>query len=298
MPPPNWRHLQVAHTVYRHGGIRKAADHLGLVHSTISRRIADLETDLGVRLFELGPSGLSVNPIIRSLLCELDELSDRLNHVLQGLQSYKQNLDGAIAVSCAPGIQFPGLITVFGEFMRQHPGVNLILQSEVQQMDAPHECGLVMADTVDPSALPAALQTEIATLCGTLQWRLYEGLGGRSQVLYSTPYCWIQGPTMETVDFAHRNAVTCQNLQTVHDAIAGQLGFGWLPAELGDADPRLKPIDTPSHHKPHTSGVFFVLRHGYAQSARHRALRAHLLEHMPQQLFTHMKVIEAHPTAA
>ena len=142
MPPPNWRHLQVAHAVCRQGGIRKAASHLGLVHSTVSRRIADLEEHLGFRLFELSPNGLNVNPIVESLLCELDELADRLDSVIVGIDTYRQQLDGAISVTCAQGIHFPGLVGRFGEFMQHHPSVTVLMDTEHQITEVIPECGI------------------------------------------------------------------------------------------------------------------------------------------------------------
>ncbi|MGA1206920.1 MAG: LysR family transcriptional regulator [Gammaproteobacteria bacterium] len=297
MRPPNWRHLQVAHAVYRHGSIRKAAHHLGLVHSTVSRRVADLEDQLGFRLFTVGPQGVSLNPIVESLLYELDELSDRLNTVMTGIETYRQHLDGVISVTCGQGIHFPGLVARFGEFMRHHPSVSIRLSTEVQSADSIPECGILTAPSIKPSQLPEALHDEIITSCGTIRWELYEGIHATHQLVYGTPYRWVHGPDYAALEFAHRTEVRCLSLQGVHDAIAGNLGFGWLPEAIGSRDPRLKRLMTPAVQDPIIYGVFFVLRQSYAHSARHRALRTFLLQRRLENLFV-TPLIAGLPTTA
>ena len=285
MTPTNWRHLQVAHAVCRQGGIRKAAIHLGLVHSTVSRRVADLEEHLGFRLFDLGPTGLHVNPIIESLLGELDELADRLEAVILGIETYRQHLDGAISVTCAQGIHFPGLVGRFGEFMQHHPSVNILLSTEHQHDETIPECGILTAPSTDLNELPDSLHNDIITCCGTIRWVLYEGQGTAHQLICGTPYHWIYGPKLDHLGFAHRAEVPCQSLQSVHDAIACNLGFGWLPESIGEADVRLKKLAGPGVPDPVVYGVFFILKYAYAQSARHRALRTYLIQHQPRDLF-------------
>ena len=285
MPPPNWRHLQVAHAVCRQGCIRKAASHLGLVHSTVSRRIADLEEHLGFRLFELSPNGLNINPIVESLLCELDELADRLDSVIVGIDTYRQQLDGAISVTCAQGIHFPGLVGRFGEFMQHNPSVTVLMNTEHQITEVIPECGIFTTPSTNHSELPDALHDDIITPCGTIRWVLYEGSRTTSQVICGTPYRWIYGPNLDRLGFAHRTEVPCQSLQSVHDAIACNLGFGWLPESVGNADSRLKKLSGLGVPDSTIYGVFFVLRHAYAQSARHRALRTYLIQHQPGDLF-------------
>ena len=54
----NWDDLRIFLEVARQGGVSQAAKHLGLDHSTVSRRVAQLELAMGTKLFERTRSGL------------------------------------------------------------------------------------------------------------------------------------------------------------------------------------------------------------------------------------------------
>lgn len=71
------------HTVARQGGISAAATHLGMAKSGVSRHIAQLEAQFGVKLLErsarsvkLTPVGARLDQRIQSILAEVDLLGD------------------------------------------------------------------------------------------------------------------------------------------------------------------------------------------------------------------------------
>src|SRR6201999_1429866 len=56
----DWDDVRYFLAVARGGSVRAAAERLGVNHSTVLRRIAQLEQHLGVRMFEKLPSGYRV----------------------------------------------------------------------------------------------------------------------------------------------------------------------------------------------------------------------------------------------
>ena len=58
----DWNNLRFLLAVVREGSLRAAARRLGVDQSTLSRRIASLERNLGTRLFDRLPSGLAPTP--------------------------------------------------------------------------------------------------------------------------------------------------------------------------------------------------------------------------------------------
>src|SRR5580704_9252434 len=54
--------LKVFRTVAQHLSFRKAAEHLFLTQPAVTLQIKALEQDLGVRLFERAPRGVSLTP--------------------------------------------------------------------------------------------------------------------------------------------------------------------------------------------------------------------------------------------
>ena len=55
-------HIRDLVAVAEFGGLRRAARHLGIAQPALSRSIRDLESDLGVTLFERGPTGMTLTP--------------------------------------------------------------------------------------------------------------------------------------------------------------------------------------------------------------------------------------------
>ena len=60
METPDWNHLQDFLAVARTGRLTAGARHMGVDHTTLSRRIAALETALMARLFDRSPQGYAL----------------------------------------------------------------------------------------------------------------------------------------------------------------------------------------------------------------------------------------------
>ncbi|MEM6987175.1 MAG: LysR family transcriptional regulator [Pseudomonadota bacterium] len=120
--------LRSFHTVARLGGVSAAAKHLGLAKSGVSRHVAQLEQQLGVRLLERGARSVKLTPVgarldvrIKSILAEIDLLADI------ALEE-RDTLTGRVTVAATP--EFGGLLALrFFPFVRQHhPGLQLTLR--------------------------------------------------------------------------------------------------------------------------------------------------------------------------
>ncbi len=77
-------HVRYAIEVSKHGSINKASETLGMAQPNISRAIKDLESDLGITIFDRSARGMKLTPEGKSfideskkLLNELDELENR-----------------------------------------------------------------------------------------------------------------------------------------------------------------------------------------------------------------------------
>src|SRR5260370_9395658 len=57
----NWDDLRVFLHAARAGNLSQTAKRLRLDHSTVSRRISQMETSLGIAVFERHPTGLKLN---------------------------------------------------------------------------------------------------------------------------------------------------------------------------------------------------------------------------------------------
>ncbi len=74
----NWNDLRVFLEVARQETLSQAARRLGLDHSTVGRRIAQLEYSLDARLFERHPRGLRITPLGERLLRTAQEMEAQM----------------------------------------------------------------------------------------------------------------------------------------------------------------------------------------------------------------------------
>jgi len=78
----NWTDLRYFVAVVSEGSLAKAAKALGVEASTAQRRLASLESDLGVQLFRRTPQGYRVTPQSERLL----PLAERVAATVSELQ--------------------------------------------------------------------------------------------------------------------------------------------------------------------------------------------------------------------
>ncbi len=85
--PFDLRSLRMFVLIARHGGLRRAADELGLTPSALSHRLRALEEDLGFPLFERTRSSMILTPPGRALLGETREILVRLDETVGRFRS-------------------------------------------------------------------------------------------------------------------------------------------------------------------------------------------------------------------
>ncbi len=121
----NWDDVQFFLSVARAGSARVAAQKLALSHSTVSRRIENLETTLGTRLFERGVKGYRLTSEGESMLRYAEEAEDVLTNAELHLQGLDTVLSGDIRVTTPDVIANSLLISEIVKFTRKYPDINI-----------------------------------------------------------------------------------------------------------------------------------------------------------------------------
>jgi DNA-binding transcriptional LysR family regulator len=134
------------------GSYTGAAKALGLQTSKLSRRIAALETDLGVRLINrttrrlsLTEAGKTFHRHCLALLDEAQAAKDAMSQVLASPQ-------GLVRISCPTGLLQGGLAGILARFLAKHPQVRIALDATNRRVDVVDE-GLDIAIRVRPPPL-------------------------------------------------------------------------------------------------------------------------------------------------
>jgi DNA-binding transcriptional LysR family regulator len=120
------------------GSISRAADRLRLAVAAASRRVTDLEGQLGAKLFKRVPHGVEITESGDKLLQyvrQIDNLIDRLEGDAQALN---QGLDGRIIIGAPKAVVIQFLAREIADIQRKYPGISLKIVEEnskiVQQL--------------------------------------------------------------------------------------------------------------------------------------------------------------------
>src|ERR1700712_6030353 len=95
----DWDDVRHFLAVARGGSVRAAAAHLGVNHSTVLRRIAQLEERLGARMFEKLPSGYRLTEAGEEVLEFAEEMEASSHRMETRVFGRDQNIRGLLRVT-------------------------------------------------------------------------------------------------------------------------------------------------------------------------------------------------------
>ncbi|WP_347558414.1 LysR family transcriptional regulator [Robbsia sp. KACC 23696] len=125
----NVRGLRYLNEIETHGGVRAAADALGINASVISRQLARLEREHRVTLLERHGRRVSLSEVGRSLAEYFRESGRRDAAMLARLDDYRGLRRGRIGVGLGEGRVETIMATVLGPFSSRFPDIVLDLRS-------------------------------------------------------------------------------------------------------------------------------------------------------------------------
>ena len=245
----DWDDVRHFLAVARGGSVRAAATRLGVNHSTVLRRIAQLEERLGTRIFEKLPSGYRLTAAGDEVL-EFAEQMEASSHQLETrVFGRDQNVRGLLRVTLAPNLATHLLMPDFADFARLHPDIEMeILSSGALANLTNREADVAIRVVYDRATLPLNLHAlkgpEVfggvymsRDLLAT--WRA----GARNPLrwivisLHGVPD-WANQGEVRTTSVPFRTTDAGAQLAAVHQG----LGIATLPCFVGDADPAVARV--------------------------------------------------------
>ena len=125
----DWDDVRYFLAVARGGSVRAAAGRLGVNHSTVLRRIAQLEERLGAHMFEKLPSGYRLTAAGEEVL-ELANQMEASSHQLETrVFGRDQSVRGLLRVTLTPPLANHLLMPDFTDFARLHPDIEMEILS-------------------------------------------------------------------------------------------------------------------------------------------------------------------------
>ena len=283
--------------VVESGSITKAAQRLRVVKSAVSRRIADLENRLGVRLLNrttaavsLTEAGTAYYERALRILAEVDETEHLVANVGAGLK-------GSIRIAAPVTFTVRRLQPVLNAFMIDHPDVVLEVDLTDRTIDIVEE-GFDLAIRVAPSAKSGLSARRLAPIlrvaCASPRYLSQRGVprapsdlaaheGLRSTNSPESKYWRFRAPDGSTVVAQPRDRVRANNGDVIVAAAVAGLGICAVPLFSSYDSIRegaLVPILT--DHALREDAVFAVYPPNRHLSRRVRLLIDHLAARMPE----------------
>jgi DNA-binding transcriptional LysR family regulator len=241
-----WDDVRYFLAVARGGSVRAAAERLRVNHSTVLRRIAQLEERLGAHMFEKLPSGYRLTDAGEEILEFADQMEASSNQLETRVFGRDQSVRGLLRVTLAPSLATHLLMPDFADFARLHPEIEM----EILSIDEPvnltnREADVAIRVVYDRNALPLNLHgLKGPELFGGVYmsrdllaaWRA--GAPDRIRWIVKNKHGipdWAREGEVPTAEVPFRT--TDAGAQIV--AVRQGLGMTTLPCFVGDSDPLL-----------------------------------------------------------
>jgi DNA-binding transcriptional LysR family regulator len=276
----NWDDLKHLVALRKAGSLSAAARGLGAEHTTVARRIASLEAELGIRLFERSRDGYVLTPEgepIAEIADRIEEAAFSIERLAHGRQP---GLEGVVRISAPPTFASRFLAGQLAPLRSRHPGIAVELVGDSRSVSLSRR----EADIAIRLARPQGASM-VARRIGTMAFGLYgerayvertreearEFIGYDESLDHVPQQQWLRSACG-----ARRLVFRSNELETLHQAVIAGIGMAVLPRFLGDSEARLArvPVEPP----PDGRGLWLIVHPDLRRSPRVRAVMDHLVD--------------------
>lgn len=279
----DWNDLRYLLEVHRAGTLAGAANRLGVDGTTVGRRLAALEKDLGATLVHRGARGFTLTDAGRAVLPATEEMERVALAVESVTGGDAARLEGSVTIASSDAFAQTTLVPALGAIRTRHPGLDLVVVTSNTLVDLSKGDADIAVRLLRPGE-----PSLVARRIGELEISPYAsvdyvarrglpkpGLEGHDAVGYVTglrkkPEAkWLAAT-------AARQTFRSDSVPALLAAAIAGFGIALLPRRIGDTQPALRRLDglAPVPAKP----VWVVARRSALRNARVRAVFDFLVE--------------------
>lgn len=239
----SWDDLRYFLAAHRHGSLAASGRALGVDHTTVGRRIAALEAQLGARLFNRARDGLRLTVAGQHVL----ERAERVASAIEDVERCAGTFDDATAgqvVLATSNVVGNGLIApALHALLDKHPGLQIDLVTGQRLTSLPRrEADVALRSR--PSGKAAGEQEVLASRVGSLAFGVYVARDADEEPMIR----YAHGPGEPGAAWIVANAadasvgVRVNEVPSALEACRAGLGRAVLPHVLADRDPTLRRV--------------------------------------------------------
>jgi DNA-binding transcriptional LysR family regulator len=268
----DWDDVRYFLAVSRRGSVRAAAEDLKVNHSTVLRRIAQLESRLGAQMFERLPTGYRLTSAGQEVREFAHEMEASYNTLQVRVFGRDQRVQGPLRVNIPGVVATHLLMKDFIEFAKRYPEVEVEIQSADDLVNLTNrEADVAIRAVYDRNALPPNLHRWIGP---EISWSVYlardlldrwrAGQVERVRWIIKNRYGhpdWCKESEVSTSDVLFRTTDAAAQILATQQG----LGMTLLPCFVGDPDPLLARVPGCAVK---VNGAFWILTHGETRKTK------------------------------
>jgi len=271
----DWGHLRFFLELVRTGSHASAAKAMGVDRNTVARRVAALEAELGVVLFERGPQGWSQTLAGQ----QLAELAGRVEENVLALARHVDTLDptlrGTARLTTVPHLATHLLPPALPALRQRYPELVLEVVADARAFDLSRREADLALRTGRPrdSGLVAR---RLSQLAHALYAAAVTEAGGRGAVDFRADFFLAEDDSnvpqerwLRELAPERRVVFRCNSTTTLLAVARQGLGVVLLPCYIGDGDPTLRRLDGP---EPPPQEIWLLVHGDLRRTPRVRAV--------------------------
>lgn len=248
----DWEDVKYFLETMRSGSARGTAQKLGTSHSTVSRRIENLEKTLQTRLFDKTVKGYQLTNDGEALAIQAEQAENHLLSAERMLSGRDAELRGEIRLTMADAIANHLVMDEIADFTRLYPDIDveIVLSSQVLDLnedDVDIALRLMPNDKMPPEPLIGRILSKVATCYYATREYLdkYDPWDEHSDAKFIG---WGElgktAPWPKASPFSHLQSACRFNHSAMHvEAAKENIGIARLPCFIADSVPQLVRVD-------------------------------------------------------
>jgi DNA-binding transcriptional LysR family regulator len=263
-----WDDFRLVKAISDSRGLAGAAADMGVNHSTVFRRLGQIEDALGTKLFERHRSGYAPTPAGEEMVALASRLETDITSFTRRLVGREIAASGELRVTTNDSLLVHLLTPIFARFRERHSGVQLDIVLANQALNlSKRDADVAIRATDSPP------DTLVGRRAATIAWALYgrradfrdeqpgivELLGTRTWVSLGENLSHVKAVQFLKEHVSpERIAYRVNTVLGLAEAVGEGLGIGHLPCFIGDANPDLLRLSSPN---PDFSADLWLLTH-------------------------------------
>lgn len=263
-----WDDFRLVKSIAEARGLTGAASALGVNHSTVFRRLGQLEDGLGVKLFERHRTGYALTTAGEEMVAIAERMEEDVVGFSRKIDGQTIAPAGELRVTTNDTLLVHLLTPIFARFRARYPEIRLDVVLANQALNlSKRDADVAIRATDDPP------ETLIGRRLATIGWALFgrradfpDGPPADSSALFARDWVAL-GDNLSTLKVAkyvrdnvapERVAYRVNTVLGLGEAIESGLGVGALPVFIGDARASLVRLSAP---RPDFSAGLWLLTH-------------------------------------